>query len=116
MARGDRRDQYDDDGRRHMRYLVVGLIAVIIGLVAAIVILAGSDNGSNQTGSETPAIPTRPADPNDDSGGVTPEPEPEPEPEPDNGGSTPDGGGSGSSGGVSPGGTSGGTGSGGIGP
>ena len=119
MARGDRRDQYDDDGRRHMRYLVVGLIAVIIGLVAAIVVLAGSDNGSNQTGSETPAIPTRPTDPNEDSGGVTPEPEPEPEPEPDDGGTAPDGGGSGgsgSSGGVSPGGTTGGTGSGGIGP
>ena len=118
MARGNGRDPYDEDGRRHMRYLVVGLIAVIIGLVVAIIVLAGSDGGSEQTGSETPDLPTRPVDPDGgDSGGVTPDPEPDPEP--DDGGTTPDGGGSGgsgSSGGVSPGDSSSGTGSGGIGP
>ncbi|MGA1213056.1 MAG: hypothetical protein ACO3ZZ_04925, partial [Solirubrobacterales bacterium] len=96
MARGSGRDPYDDDGRRHMRYLVIGLIAVIIGLVVAIIVLAGSDSGSDQTGSQTPDLPAREDQTDEgDSGGVTPEPEPEPAP--DDGGTTPDGGDSGGS-------------------
>lgn len=116
MARGDGRDPYDDGGGRSMRYLVMGLIAVIIGLVVAIIVLAGSENGNDQTGSQTVPVPTRPEPSEEsDSGGVTPEPVPKPD---EGGGTTPDDGGSsgGSSGGVSPGGGSSGSGSGGISP
>lgn len=99
-----------------MRYLVLGLLAVIVGLVVAIIILAGSEGGTDQTGTPVPVRPETPDTPND-SGGVTPEPEPEPTPDP-----APDGGGSGgnggSSGGVTPGGGTGSSGgsSGGISP
>jgi len=116
MARDGGRDPYDDGGGSGMRYLVMGLIAVIIGLVVAIIILAGSDSGNDQTGSETNPIPTRPVEPDDeDSGGVTPEPEPTPD-EGGDGGSDGGSSGGGSSGGVSPQGGSSGSGSGGIGP
>lgn len=131
MARNDGRDPYDDDGRRRTRFLVLGLIAVIIGLVIAVIVLAGSEEGSDRTGSETVPLPTeqtRPETP--DSGGVTPEPESDPDTgggtAPEEGGTTPDEGGGtvpdggsadqGASGGVAPGGTPSGSGSGGISP
>lgn len=88
-----------DDGRRHMRYLVGGLIAVIIGLIIAIVVIAGNDGGTEEnTGAPEqtrPIVPAEP-DPGDASGGVTPE-EGNTTPEPSG-----DGGESGGSGGVSP--------------
>ena len=92
------------DGRRHMRYLVGGLIAVIIGLVIAIVVIAGNDGGTQEnTGAPEQTRPILPAepDPEDSSGGVTPEEEnPSPEPSPDGGESG--GSSGGGSGGVSP--------------
>jgi eukaryotic-like serine/threonine-protein kinase len=49
--------QPDDDGRPHgnMKLLVAGLVAVIAGLVIAIVVIAGNDGGDS-----TPAATTAP--------------------------------------------------------
>lgn len=137
IMRNDDRDPHGDDGQytpedkqKHLRYLLIGLVAVIIGLVIAVFVISGGDSEDPvPTGTtdvpavtgDTGAVPVVPTGPTgatgdtgttSDSGGVTPEPVPEPAPDPapappDSGGITPDGGSGspdpgGSSGGISP--------------
>lgn len=106
-----------EDQQRHLRYLIIGLLAVIAGLIIAVIIISGSDSSDNeQTGAtDTPAVtdtapevvtpaPTgdtgstgETTSPDTDSGGVAPEPAPDSGTTTDSGGTTP-----GNSGGVSP--------------
>jgi len=138
MRNDDDRDPRRDDGnqytpedkQKHLRYLLIGLAAVIVGLVIAILVISGgNDSDPVPTGTtDLPAVtgdtgvvpvtptgetgPTGDTGTTTDSGGVTPTPEPVPVPDtgpttPDSGGVTPDGGSSGtdsgsSSGGISP--------------
>lgn len=138
IMRNDDRDPHGDDGQytpedkqKHLRYLLIGLVAVIIGLVIAVFVISGGDSedpvptGTTDVPAVTgttgvvPVVPTGPTGPTgdtavtgdtgttSDSGGVTPPPAPAPEPDPtppDSGGITPDGG----SGSPDPGGSSGG--------
>jgi hypothetical protein len=94
MRNGDRDPQQDphyspDDQKRHLRWLLVGLLAVIIGLVIAIFVISGSDDSEpassgttdveavTDDGGVVPAVPETPdtgtTDSDTDSGGVSPE-------------------------------------------
>ena len=103
-----------EDQQRHLRYLVIGLLAVIAGLIVAVIIISGSDSSDSESmgTTDTPAVvdPTpEPVTPtgetgsagdtaatDTDSGGVSPEPTPDTGTT-DSGGTTPD-----NSGGISP--------------
>lgn len=112
--RGKGRPVGPEDQQRHMRYLVIALLAVIAGLIIAVIVISRDDSSSTeQTGTtdipavidnttdEAPVAPTGDSGPTgdtatpDNSGGVSPEPAP------DTGGGS--GGVSPDSGGVSPG-------------
>ena len=139
IMRDDDRDpgrgngQYSpEDKQKHLRYLLIGLLAVIIGLVIAIFVISGGDDGdtvpagttdvpavtgdtgvvpvapTGETGATGETTTTDETGTTTDSGGVTPEPEPVPDTgptTPDSGGITPEGG---SSDTTEPGGSSGG--------
>lgn len=143
MRNGDRDPRQDphyspDDQKRHLRWLLVGLLAVIVGLVIAIFVISGSDDSepassgttdvqtTTDSGGVVPVTPTgdtgATSTTDTDSGGVSPTPDTGTTTgtTPDSGGTTPT---TPDSGGVTPGGTdSSGTGSqsggqsGGIGP
>ncbi len=116
-----------EDQRKHLRYLIVGLIAVIVGLVFAVIVISGGDStNSEPTGTTgtttvepsqttgptgvTPVTPTGPTGDtsttgDDPSGGVTPPADTgTPSTEPSTGGVVPetDSGSGSASGGITP--------------
>jgi hypothetical protein len=124
-----------EDKQKHLRYLLIGMVAVIVGLVIAILVISGGDDSSTVPTGTTdlpvvtgdtgvvPVTPTGETGPTGDtattgdtgtttdSGGVTPPPEPAPVPDtgpttPDSGGVTPGGGSTGTDSGSSSGGIS----------
>jgi hypothetical protein len=72
MRNGDRDPRQEphyspDDQKRHMRWLLVGLLAVIVGLVIAIFVISGSDD------SEPASSGTTDVEAVTDDGGVVPD-------------------------------------------